>query len=575
MAIGIGIAIDPDAIRGVVLERSGSRVKLVAVHEGLCDTANPDALTSALAQLRKALRVTAPVVLGLPSISTILTTLSALIVNRRRAALAVEFELQQHLPFPLTDAIWHHQWLSLVNGDGLGARSGLSSAGPRSFRTSNAVVAAVRQSLLQERLASCRRAGVSVRAVTINAIAALTVWEHARSGAPFAGQGAAGKGSARSVDAGARGGRAGESNTTLLRLNGARAAEWIRRAPEMLEVIPITGTSQETWWQELAASWEGISGTQASPSDPVCVIGPPAALSGLQQAGMAATRLELGRLVEGPAALMEQLDAGAAALGLALHGLGAVQLPLNLLAVSQGEERSQRTHRAAAMVAGLCMLAALGFGATGMMQMRRQRLQVLQALERQERLYLTLRPEVRSVIQRQEHTERRNTQLEQLITNGTMLSRLLAQITDAMPKSIWLTLLDCAKGPAGPAAQPGSADLMTGTLEGRSSSFQDVTQFMDRLKSVAEMHTVKPLSTNVITDELSGKEAIGFAVQIQRSLEAPVPAAAAPVEKERALSKERVSSEKPARSTKKTTPPTTASGSSSTKKPKRAGAVKR
>ena len=568
MAIGVGVAIDPDALRGVVLERSGTRLKLIVAQEFPCETANPDALTSALAQLRKALRITTPVVLGLPSTSAILTTLHALIVNPRRAELAVEFELQQHLPFALSDAIWHHHWLSLVNGDGV-ATPRFSSAGASYSRTSSAVVAAVRQTLLQERLACCRRAGLPVSAVTVDAVAALTVWEKSRAGVPLRAQGAAGKGGVRAIDATTRGARAGASKTvTLLRLNGERAAEWIRRTPETLEVIPMTATSPETWWQELAASWEAISGAETGALAPVIVAGQATALSRLQQAGLSATQLDLGQLVEGPSGLMEQLDGGVAALGLALHGVGEVLLPLNLLAVSQEEGRVQRTQRAATVITSLCVLATMGFGASGMMQMRRQRLLVLQELERREHLYLTLRPEVRSTIQRQQHTDRRNAQLQQLLVNGTMLSRLLAQLTDAMPNGIWLTLLDCAKSAAGPAAQANSAELMTGTLEGRSSSFQDVTQFMDRLKSVAAMSAVKPLSTNVITDETSGKEAIGFAVQVQRSLEPPTVAAAT-------AATESVPPDKAGPSTGKPASTSSAASTSAKKKPKRTGTAKR
>jgi hypothetical protein len=73
--------------------------------------------------------------------------------------------------------------------------------------------------------------------------------------------------------------------------------------------------------------------------------------------------------------------------------------------------------------------------------------------------------------------------------------------------------------------------LIEGLLEGRGKSFQEVTQFLDRLKSVAGMTTVKPLSSNVTTDPVTKQDVVAFSVQVQQPLrpepEGGVPAAAA------------------------------------------------
>jgi len=120
MSVGIGIELGPAAVRAVVLEGVArdpkGRVKVLSSRELTCETANPDALTQALIQLRRALSLTQPVVLGMPSTSAILTTVTPLIPNPHRASLAVQFELQQHLPFELADAMWHYRWLSAENG---------------------------------------------------------------------------------------------------------------------------------------------------------------------------------------------------------------------------------------------------------------------------------------------------------------------------------------------------------------------------------------------------------------------------------------------------------------------------
>ena len=49
----------------------------------------------------------------------------------------------------------------------------------------------------------------------------------------------------------------------------------------------------------------------------------------------------------------------------------------------------------------------------------------------------------------------------------------------------------------------------------------------DRLKGTGETTSVKPLSTNVTTDQTSGKEIVVFAVQIQRLLSPASPPASA------------------------------------------------
>src|SRR3989338_1187543 len=183
---GIGIELGSASVRAVVLEGVARdpkrRVKLLASRELPCETASPDALTQTLIQLRRTLSLTQPVVLGIPSTSSILTTVTPLIPNPRRAGLAVQFELQQQIPFELSDAAYHFHWLTtdgqLKTGSGLGARgSGRLPTAQSPERTSTAVVTAMKRSLLEERLACCRRAGLTIRAVGINPVATLNAWD--------------------------------------------------------------------------------------------------------------------------------------------------------------------------------------------------------------------------------------------------------------------------------------------------------------------------------------------------------------------------------------------------------------
>jgi len=506
--MGIGIELGPAAVRAVALERlapaRSARVKVLASRELSCDTANPDALTQALIQLRRVLSLNQPVVLGVPSTSAILTTVTPLVANPRRAALAVQFELQQHLPFELAEAVWHFRWLSqngqkprMRNAE-LGIRNPRPSTPNSAFRTPNsgtAVVAAMKRSLLDERLACCRRAGLTVHAVAVNPVATLNAWE------------------TQAVTT-------GSAAVVLLNLLNDPTAEWIIRTSTQLHVMPVASSlpqapsagaeqSGEAFLQELAASWDTFQ--QQFPDLPtkIWLVGSSAALPRLSEAIAARLRLEVEplRLTRAAAlnANMDQMERWTVAIGLGLQGLGLAPVSLNLLNGAQTEGRTHSVQRTTAVVSGLLAVMAIGFGMGGMMEVRSRRASILQSLEKQERLYRTLRPKVQVLLRHQQYLQERSDQLAQLVTDRVVLTRLLAQVSEALPETAWLTKLECTKD-----------GLVEGMLEGRAKSFQDVTQFLDRLKSVAEMPTVKPLATNVTTDPVSGKELVAFSVQIQR-----------------------------------------------------------
>ena len=526
MAIAVGLELAPSVIRAVVLERTAGspagtlrdalrRVKpasvplpsgdtpepvtLRALHELPCETSNADALTRALTQLRTMLRVTTPVVLGIPSTAALLTTVSPLVASPQNALLGVQFELQQQLPFEIGETSWHYQWLA--DGDGHSGRSRVADWGSRiggifqvlqpasrTPRTFSAVVAAMRQSLLEERLACCRRAGLPARAVTLGALATLNAWQ-------------------ASVPS-----RAQTPGVALLRAVDEQVAEWIVWTRAGLQVVSVTSPSVDTWWQELAASYEALCAQDAASPMSIWVIAPPMWLRALEPSfgarpGLSVQAFDVTQAVRPGSMAWEHPERWVAAVGLALQGLGIARFPVNLLAAAQERARSRALHRIAAITSACCAALIVALGLTGMLQLRHRRLTILRSLERQERQYQELRPEVRALIQRQQHTEGRIVRLEQLMSDGPALTRLLAQIADGLPDEVWLTSLEGTKG-----------ETITGVLEGRAKSFQDVTRLLERLKSVPGMQTVKPLATTIIADETSGKEVIAFTVQVEQAL---------------------------------------------------------
>jgi Tfp pilus assembly protein PilN len=476
MTVGIGIELGSSGLQAVVLEREGARLVLRASHELACDTANPDGLARGFAELRRLLRHTGPTVLGVPSTSAILATVSPLVPIPERAALAVQFELQQLLPFDLADAAWHYRW---VSGNGRAEPKAPSRGG-----SSQAIVAAMRRSLLEERLESCRRAGFAVKAVAVTPIAALNAWDASRT-SPASSRGA-----------------------TLLLLHDERSGEWVVRAGSSVQVVSVSGAAAEPFLQELAASWEALRTQPEAVPTPVWAAGPPDLInrlaSGPQRLEAPVQPVELSRIVQSGGSPGGR---GLAAVGLALQALDAAPVSLNLLASFQNEARGKRITRTAGILSAVFLVAAFAFGISGMLESRARKTRLLELLEGREKLYQTLRPEIRTMLRRQQRIEQRGTQLQRLATDASLLTRLLGELAGTLPDRVWLTSLEATKN-----------GLLSGILEGRATSFQDVTQFFDRLKTGAGMTTVKPIATNVKTDEATGKEVIAFSVQIQRPL---------------------------------------------------------
>ena len=351
----------------------------------------------------------------------------------------------------------------------------------------------MKRARLEERLACCRRAGLQVRAAVINAVATLNAWCLQR------------------VDL-------SSSGNVLLNLIDAQSAEWIAWSPNGLHVMPIASPSPETFWDELGATWSALQAQGVRLPQTVWLVGsstvPPQLPSALRTGPE--VRIERFEMRQAVAAAIppEASERAVAALGLAAQSLGLVRLPLNLLSSDQRQMQSHQVQRIATVASAFCALATIGLGLSGMVEARHRRVMVLQALERQEHLYQTLRPEIRSMLQRQRRIERRSLQLANVAREAPVLTEVLAQVAQALPDGVWLTKVECSKGAA-----------IEALLEGRAATFQDVSQFLNQLKGVARMSTVKLLSNPVTTDPVTGKELIAFSVQAQR--QPPPPAASA------------------------------------------------
>jgi Tfp pilus assembly protein PilN len=502
MAIGIGLEIGPTFIRAVAVSRMGQTLKLLQAKEAACDTRDPNALTLALTRLAQDLRLHRPVVIGMPATSAMLATVTPLIPNPQRAHLAVAFELQQQLPVAPSDVTWDFRWLSNGMARPIPTRGASPTNPPQ-----NALVAAIKRSLIEERLACCRRAGIAVRAVALNAVAAVNALLRSSS-----------------FEAARRAqGPAASASTILIQVLDEQAAEWMLWRGDACQVLPMVGSGSEPWWEGLSASWEALRQFETTMPQHAWVSCPaslwPRAQEVLRsQCGLEAQAFEISQVM-GPASDAPSRQAGCwmAAVGLALQGLGLARVPLNVLAATQRRQSASRLRQATLAVSGMCALVIAVVGVSGMAQLRAQRTRTLETLQQQSRLYHTLRPEARALLQRQEQIQGRLSQLERLAQEATVLTRLLAQIAEVLPEGMWLTSIEGRKPSERSRAAEAGALSVEGILEGRAPSFQVLTQFMDGLKSVAGMTSVQPLSTTVTTDPEGGTETVVFTVQIQRA----------------------------------------------------------
>lgn len=526
MAVSAGLELGASAVRAVVLERQDARLRVVAAMEVPWGGTSGQELVRAVTQLRKSLGIHTPVLLGLPTSSAIVTTVQPLVVTPHRASLGVRFELQQHLPYEADQAAWHYHWL--------GTNGHASIAAGRDATDGRAVVAAVKHSLVDERLAACQRAGLIVAGVEVSALAVANAWWQYV-------------------------GRASSRTGILLHLDG-RALEWIVISPRGLSVFPsllppaaptlpvgggpaetspsesggslihagLNQASQEQLIALLKTSWDGLQPSIAELSVGASqgeAAGVPAAvwLVGLsedyprlaedlaQVLGFPVERFDPSRIVlmkSPPPPRAEQL---VAACGLALQGLGTARLPINLLDEAMRSRRAVRVRRSAALVGCLSALIAVGWGARGIAASLQARQALLTQLLKQEESYQLLRPEVRTLRKQQSQVEHRLAQLSRLSATHDRVNRALEDIAEALPDSLWLATVELTK-----------EDRIRGTVEGTAQSFQGLTQFMDRVKaSSSAWVTVKPQSTNVTTDPDTTVEMVAFSVQMEQLLSEP------------------------------------------------------
>ena len=472
MAGSIGLELGASSVRAVSVERQGSRVRVATSAQAPWSGEAGDDLVASLKQLRRAMPLRSPVVLGVPSSAAIIATVTPLLITRAKADLAIQFELQQQLPYDVAQAVWHAQWLD--------------RRAPR-----DVVVAAVKTQLLDAYLGACRRAGIAVQQVQVNALAAVNLWAR-QLGSSDAFEG------------------------VLLHLDGG-LVEWILIRPDGLQVITVPSNpvaqSPDDIIAALRDTWSGVRDQfngQAPAIIRVCGVplSSPQFLETLAQELSCAVELFDPTNLTGVTALgAHEPHQLVVACGLAFQGIGLARLPLSLTAQRQVVQQAASLRYAAHGISVLGLLVGAGLSASGMLHVRTTTRAEVTRLAAQERLYQQLRPQIRQELQRQELLEQRLAQLDEVWAMRPLVIQMFQQLTEVMPEEIWLSGLELVK-----------AQGVSGTFTGYARSFQAVTTMVDELKSSVGWSSVKPLSTTIVPDPTTGKELVSFAVQVEHHL---------------------------------------------------------
>jgi Tfp pilus assembly protein PilN len=160
----------------------------------------------------------------------------------------------------------------------------------------------------------------------------------------------------------------------------------------------------------------------------------------------------------------------------------------------------------AVIASAVCAAIVLACSFSSMWHIHQRHAAVVRMLEQRGRIYERLRPDVRSLLQRQERLEGVIRRLEQVAAEADLIARGVAQVADALPETVWLTRMAWVKRTGAPGGQ----------LEGTARSYQDLTQLLERLKALPRMGQVKLLSSVVAVDPTSGREQVTFAVVFQQ-----------------------------------------------------------
>lgn len=393
----------------------------------------------------------------------------------------LQFEAQQHVPFPLEEMAWDFD----VDGGG------------------SVLLLAVRTASLEAVRGVVAQAGLRVAAVSVSSAAAAAAFLH---------------------EAGARVGDAENGTAVMMELGAGpvvanifRGATWLLSRPltisgegltaafaadlgceieqaqtvrqrEGIAALPTDAPRVTAWLQTLRAEIErsllaAAEQTATLTVERVAVTGGGWLTPGLPQAVSRA----LGFPVQAfPAAPEPLTPAFGAAIGLALQGLGLAR-PVNLLSSAATGARKRVRRWVSSAVAVAALLAALSMGTWRYWTLQNQSL----ALQPARAAAARREADARGLRDRQRTLESRLAEVQRLLRPRHLVLNALRELSAIAPAGVWLTSVSYS--PGRPVA-----------VQGKAASAAQVSDLLDALGSRAALTFVK-----------QGENEVEFAVTMQ------------------------------------------------------------
>jgi type IV pilus assembly protein PilM len=454
-------------VKVVALAREGAQARVVAAAmEEITDRSEAGRAEAVGRALRAAGIRERRVVVDVGRADAVVKRIAIPATDRKTARNVLEFEAQQHVPFPMEEMVWDFE---------------LEAGG-------QVLLAAARRSSVEAVRGIMAQAGLRVTAVTVSSAAATATYLEGTEDLVGPSDGAA-----VLIEIGA-----GPVVVNVLRdgkwllsrplsisgddLTAAFAADLCcdleqARATQRTQgfaALPEARPQVTTWLRELRAQVERSLMAAAEQTDAVAVERILGTGGGWLTPGLAAAVAQsLGGTVQIFPRGEAVTAAYGAAIGLALQGLGLVRgIDLTAGAIEETRRQSRRSVRSAVAVVGVLATLIVGWwGYTTLARHAATSQATRASVERQDKELQTLRTRQRAV-------DAQVAQIERLLAPRHRVLEALRELSNSAPRGIWLTSISYS--PGRPVA-----------VQGRAQSAAQVTSLLESLGTRAALVHMK------------------------------------------------------------------------------------
>lgn len=543
MSTSIGLDIGSRAIKLVQLEKTPKGIRLVktGMHlvpykEKESEAAHLETVTKGLSQLLSELKISPgrSFNLAVSGQSVFIRSIQVIAVNYEKLRQHIRFEAEQQIPFALNEVLWDY---CLINPEGKKS----SKAQQKDSGQWKVMLAAIKKNLVERQQQFVRQIKGRSSLIDVGPMALYNTVAYLEPG--FLKQ------TVVVLDLGAKG-------TNLVIAN--RGETWIRSFPlgsdrltqAVTDKLQIHFNEAEVLKTrvELGGASEGEEGRAAQAMNPVMADllaeiqrsieyyqtqvspgeGPPPKPQKVILAGGGALLKGISDQFQQKLGIPVELWSGfqrtanssafqgpqvqfATAMGLALRGLAACPIELNLL--REGVDRLSRA-KALQWYGGGSLLLILGILAMlvqGTRQDFKKKATYLDEIKQTIKMHQTYEPKIKELEVKNELLKNRVKVLYGVLRQRQRWLTVFQNLEKFLPKEVWLVSYE-----GGLDLTASAPDSTAGIVRivGRSLSYQGVTEFVSNLKNSVYFTQVKPVASNIKKTE-SGDEVVEFQVDMK------------------------------------------------------------